>query len=170
MSVSRRFGLLLAAALAFGAGPAVAQAPEPAPSAGDAAPPAEDIPSDVETPARPGAGGDVVVPPDPASLKAVGVTLQGLDKVTGRTSAIEVPMDGTAAFGTLIIRLRQCITAPADEKPETSAFLEITDQPPGQTAANVVFSGWMFASSPALSALEHPVYDVWVSTCRTAPH
>lgn len=157
------FGLLLAVGLSLGA--ALAQAPEPVP--GDAVPPTEDIPSDVEAPVRPGPGGDVAIPVDPATLKVVGVTLQGLDKVTGRTSVIDVPLDGVAHFGTLVIRLRQCITAPADEKPETSAFLEITDQPPGQAEASVAFSGWMFASSPALSALEHPVYDVWVSACKT---
>lgn len=157
------FGLLLAMGLSMGTG--LAQAPEPAP--GDAAPPTEEVPSDVEAPVKPGPGGDVAIPVDPATLKVVGVTLQGLDKVTGRTSVIDVPLDGVAHFGTLAIRLRQCITAPADEKPETSAFLEITDQPPGQAEASVTFSGWMFASSPALSALEHPVYDVWVSACKT---
>lgn len=169
MRASLGFGLLLALGLSLGTAQVQAQVqtPEPTPAPGDAVPPTEDIPSDVEAPVKPGPSGEIAIPVDPATLKVVGVTLQGLDKVTGRTSVIDVPLDGVAHFGTLVIRLRQCITAPADEKPETSAFLEITDQPPGQAEASVAFSGWMFASSPALSALEHPVYDVWVSACRT---
>ena len=97
-----------------------------------------------------------------------GVILGGLDKITGRTIEIPVKMDESVKFGTLTIRVRQCIEAPPDEKPESSAFLEITDEPPGLQQPIPVFSGWMFASSPALSALEHPVYDVWVNACMTA--
>ncbi|RJF89985.1 DUF2155 domain-containing protein [Oleomonas cavernae] len=119
-------------------------------------------------PPPPPAAGGVAVPVLPATPgRVVGVVLQGLDKVTARISTIEVPLDGTATFGTLTIRVRKCVIPPPDEKPEASAFLEIADTPPGQPAV-AVFSGWMFASSPALSALEHPVYDVWVTACKTA--
>lgn len=158
--------LVLAAGLA---GAARAQTPEEPVDPADAAPPVEEVTPDADvTPVTPPATGAVPVLPVPeAPSKVVGVVLQGLDKVTARISTIEVPLDGTASFGTLTIRARQCVMSPADEKPEASAFLEIADTPPGQPAV-AMFSGWMFASSPALSALEHPVYDVWVTACKTA--
>ena len=94
--------------------------------------------------------------------------LQGLNKVTARVSAIEAPVDWTVLFGTLAITVRTCHKAPPEEPPESAAFLEIYDVKPGEQPVEL-FSGWMFASSPALSALEHPVYDIWVLDCRAAP-
>ncbi len=94
------------------------------------------------------------------------VILRGLDKVTARISTIEVPIQEQVRFGTLRILARSCSTRPPEEPPETSAFLEISDVRPGE-APVPLFTGWMFASSPALSALEHPVYDVWVIACKT---
>ena len=70
-------------------------------------------------------------------------------------------------FGTLAIRVRDCEKSPPEDTPESAAFVEIDETRPGETR-NRVFSGWMFASSPALSALEHPVYDVTLLDCRTA--
>jgi hypothetical protein len=90
--------------------------------------------------------------------------LQGLDKVTARISTFEAPVGAITRFGTLQIGVRTCRKRPPEEPPETTAFLEIVDDRPGEPA-RLVFSGWMFASSPALSALEHPVYDVWVIDC-----
>ncbi len=90
--------------------------------------------------------------------------LQGLDKVTARISTIEAPLDKRVAFGTLRITVRTCNKRPPEEFPETTAFLEILDEKRDETVSEV-FSGWMFASSPALSALEHPVYDIWVKDC-----
>ncbi len=93
------------------------------------------------------------------------VTLSALDKITTQLSTIEVRQDQTVRFGTLEITLRYCRKNPPEETPETVAFLEITDV--GHNNQNrKVFSGWMFASSPALSPLEHPVYDVWVKDCK----
>ena len=94
--------------------------------------------------------------------------LQGLNKVTARVSAVEAPVDGTVLFGTLAITVRTCHKAPPEEPPESAAFLEIYDVKPGEQPVEL-FSGWMFASSPALSALEHPVYDIWVLDCRDGP-
>ncbi len=94
--------------------------------------------------------------------------LQGLNKVTARVSAVEAPVDGTVLFGTLAITVRTCHKSPPEEPPESAAFLEIYDVKPGEQPVEL-FSGWMFASSPALSALEHPVYDIWVLDCRDAP-
>ncbi len=94
--------------------------------------------------------------------------LQGLDKTTARVSTVEAPIGGVAQFGTLEIVARACQKKPPTEPPESAAFLEITDVRPDSPAVQI-FSGWMFASSPALSALEHPVYDVWVVDCRMGP-
>jgi hypothetical protein len=93
------------------------------------------------------------------------VVLNGLDKITARISTIEIPVGEYARFGTLNIIARTCYKQPPEEPPETAAFLEIEEVRPGFEKVRL-FSGWMFASSPALSALEHPVYDVWVTDCK----
>ncbi len=93
--------------------------------------------------------------------------LQGLDKITARISTFEAPIDAIARFGSLRITARTCHKRPPEEPPESAAFLEIVDVRP-DSAAVEVFTGWMFASSPALSAMEHPVYDVWVIDCKNA--
>jgi hypothetical protein len=91
--------------------------------------------------------------------------LRGLDKVTARVSTIEAPVGDTVRFGTLEIIARVCYKRPPEETPESAAFLDIWEVRPGEPAVSV-FRGWMFASSPALSALEHPVYDIWVLDCK----
>jgi hypothetical protein len=93
--------------------------------------------------------------------------LQGLDKITARVSKFEAPVGTPVQFGTLSIRVRDCEKNPPEETPESAAFLEIDERRPGEVNLRV-FSGWMFASSPALSALEHPVYDVNVLDCKAA--
>jgi hypothetical protein len=95
--------------------------------------------------------------------------LQGLDKVTARVSPIQAALGIPTYFGSLEIVARACRETPPTEPPESAAFLEIRELPPAsdQDAPPVdLFSGWMFASSPAVSALEHPVYDVWVVDCE----
>jgi|tagenome__1003787_1003787.scaffolds.fasta_scaffold20457261_2 hypothetical protein len=91
--------------------------------------------------------------------------LQGLDKVTARVVTLDVPVGNTVAFGSLRITARTCRKASPVEPPESAAFLEVQEARPDE-ATEALFSGWMFASSPALSALEHPVYDVWVIDCK----
>ncbi len=93
--------------------------------------------------------------------------LQALDKVSARVSVLDVPVGQTVAFGTLEITARACDKRPPEETPESAAFLEIVEKRPGEAPATP-FIGWMFASSPALSAMEHPVYDVWVLDCKNA--
>ena len=93
--------------------------------------------------------------------------LQGLDKVTARISTIEAPVGKPVHFGTLEITARACRRHPPEEPPESASFLEIRDILPDEPP-KLVFSGWMFASSPALSALQHPVYDVWLVDCKNA--
>nr|WP_246472807.1 DUF2155 domain-containing protein [Azospirillum tabaci] len=91
--------------------------------------------------------------------------LQGLDKITARTSTFTIAVGETKTLGSLRITLRACKENPPIEPPETAAFLEVIENKPGEQA-EPVFSGWMFASSPALSAMEHPIYDVWVLSCE----
>jgi len=91
--------------------------------------------------------------------------LQWLDKVTARTSTFTMKVGETKAMSSLRIPLRACRENPPIETPESAAFLEVTEIKPGEQA-EPVFSGWMFASSPALSAMENPIYDVWVLGCE----
>ena len=93
------------------------------------------------------------------------VVLQGLDKITARISTFKAPFGQPVRFGTLEITARTCDKRPPEEPPESTAYLEIRELRPGEEPAQI-FAGWMFASSPALSALEHPVYDVWVVDCQ----
>ena len=94
--------------------------------------------------------------------------LQGLDKVTARVSTVRALLDQPTQFGTLEVVARACRETPPTEPPESAAFLEIHELPPASDVNGApvgLFSGWMFASSPAVSALEHPVYDIWVIDC-----
>lgn len=103
----------------------------------------------------------------PASLQAAertAVVLQGLDKVTARISEFSAELGAPAVFGTLEITARACHKKPPEEPPESAAFLEIREKREGEPV-DLLFSGWMFASTPGLSALQHPVYDVWVLDC-----
>jgi hypothetical protein len=102
-----------------------------------------------------------------AAFPADTVILQGLDKITGRVSTIEAPVGTAVKFGSLSITARRCERTPPEEPPEATAFLEIVDAKPGEAPVKL-FEGWMFASSPAVSGLEHPVYDVWVIDCKNA--
>jgi len=100
-------------------------------------------------------------PMDPMPL----ALLQGLDKITARTSTFMARVGETTRFGQLEVTLRSCRKAPPIEPPESAAFLDIRELRPDEGPVDL-FRGWMFASSPALSAMEHPVYDVWVVDCR----
>jgi hypothetical protein len=96
--------------------------------------------------------------------------LQGLDKTTARISKFDAPVGKAVRFGTLVITVRACIKHPPEEEPESAAFLQIDEVRQGERNSVVsqqVFSGWMFASSPALSALENPIYDVGVLDCKS---
>jgi|GEM_PF-1085220 len=92
------------------------------------------------------------------------VKLQSLDKVTARTMTFEADVGSTLRFGPLYIRVQKCKKSSPIEKPESAAFLQVWEVDPG-AEPEWVFSGWMFSSSPALSAMDHPIYDVWVLDC-----
>ena len=144
--------LLSGGLIAAGASLVVAQ-PKPA-----AAPPAQ-MPSQAPAVSAPDA------PPAPlASAPGTILMLRGLDKITGKPTDISAPIGKPVRFATLTITARYCYSTPASETPETSAFLQIEDHRPDQ-AAKRVFSGWMYASSPGLNGMEHPLYDVWVINC-----
>lgn len=92
------------------------------------------------------------------------VVLRGLDKITGRLSTMTVNVGEKTTFGALDVYARVCYAHPPEETPENAAFLEIVEnKEDGQLK---LFSGWMFSSSPALSAMDHAVYDVWVMKCQ----
>jgi hypothetical protein len=100
-----------------------------------------------------------------AAGAAEAAVLQGLDKITARISTIKAPLGSPVRFGTLEITARACDKRPPEEPPESAAYMEIRELRPGEQPQKV-FAGWMFASSPALSALEHPVYDLSVVDCQ----
>lgn len=96
--------------------------------------------------------------------------LRTLDKVTARVSTVYAPVGSTMHFGSLDVTIDVCDKRPPEETPESAAFVQIVDNRTGRDPADV-FSGWMFASSPGLSPLQHPVYDLWVLDCvASAPN
>jgi hypothetical protein len=107
-----------------------------------------------------------------------GVKLRALDKITGSATDLTARIGETITYGRLEVTVRACFQAPPEDTPESAAFLEIRATTPLRQAATQeqaagaqdgpLFSGWMFASSPGLSALEHPTYDVWVISCSTS--
>ena len=93
-------------------------------------------------------------------------TMQALDKITARISTLSAPVGEARQFGTLEVTVQRCVFHPPEETPENAALVVIRDlgyEPSVEPAE--VFSGWMFSSSPAISALEHPVYDIMLLAC-----
>lgn len=115
--------------------------------------------------AEPGAPAELSSEPGSVAI------LRGLDKVTARTRDFEAPVGETVRFGALAVTVQYCRRRPPEEPPEVFAFLEVDDRRTdgfgAESEGEQIFSGWMFASNPALNALEHPVYDVWVIDCRS---
>ena len=102
-----------------------------------------------------------------ASLRADAypvAVLRVLDKITARVSILNAPLHQVMQFGTLEIVARACDKQPPEETPESAAFLEIWEVRQGRSVQSV-FTGWMFASTPGLSAPGHPIYDLWVLDC-----
>lgn len=108
-----------------------------------------------------GSAASAAMTPEPIAI------LQGLDKISARTSMIEAPVGSTVHFGTLSIAVRDCEQSSPEDSPENAAFLQIYETPAGEDTKRL-FSGWMFSSSPALSELQHPVYDVTLLSCKAA--
>jgi hypothetical protein len=89
----------------------------------------------------------------------------GLDKITGRIISFDVYIDETVQFGALQVTPRSCYTRPANEEPRTDAFVEV-DEITLNRKIQRIFTGWMFADSPGLHAVDHAVYDVWLTNCK----
>jgi hypothetical protein len=113
----------------------------------------------VAAPALAGPATAAEMHPEPSAV------IQGLDKITARVSRFEAAVGEAVRFGTLLMVVRDCEKSAPEDRPENAAFVEIYEHRPGE-ARERLFGGWMFSSSPALSALEHPVYDVTLLECR----
>lgn len=91
--------------------------------------------------------------------------LRGLDKISGRVTDFKAKVGKPAIYERLTVTVGDCRTPPEDEAPDAFVFLKVAD---GKLDGEEVFSGWMFASSPALSAMDHQRYDIWVLSCSTS--
>jgi hypothetical protein len=109
----------------------------------------------------------VLAAPDAAAEKLANpiAVFAGLDKITGAITTFEVPVNGRKRFGALEVAPRVCYSRPITEQPKTTTFVEVEERLHDGKARRI-FTGWMFAESPGLNAVEHPVYDVWLSGCR----
>jgi hypothetical protein len=145
--------------LAPPAGASAAPAPQDRAAATPANPPA---PQPADTSARPD---DTVVTETPTQkIENARAVFAGLDKITGRTIAFDAAIGETVQFGALQVTARACYTRPPTEATNTDAFVEV-DEVTLQGEIKRIFTGWMFASSPGLHAVEHPIYDVWLTDC-----
>jgi hypothetical protein len=120
---------------------------------------------------RPLVAAAVLVSVSPAMAQPVAnpvATFAGLDKITGRITRFDVYIDETVLFGALEMTPRACYDRPAsDTLQRSSVFLEV-DQRSLDGSAERIFTGWMFADAPALNAVDHAVYDVWLIECKTS--
>lgn len=91
----------------------------------------------------------------------------GLDKITGQIRTFDVLVDETVQFGALQLTARVCYSRPPTEPPQTTAFVEV-DEVTLDRKIQRIFTGWMFADSPGLNAVDHPIYDVWLTNCKTS--
>jgi hypothetical protein len=145
--------------LAPPAGASAAPAPQDRAAATPANPPP---PQPADTSARPD---DTVVTETPTQkIENARAVFAGLDKITGRTIAFDAAIGETVQFGALQVTARACYTRPPTEATNTDAFVEV-DEVTLQGEIKRIFTGWMFASSPGLHAVEHPIYDVWLTDC-----
>ena len=92
-------------------------------------------------------------------------TFEGLDKITGRIISFDVAIGETVQFGTLQITPRACYSRPPTDAPQTDVFAEV-DEIDEQKQEKRLFTGWMFADSPGLHGIEHPIYDIWLKDCK----
>ena len=145
-------------------------AAEPAPRepAAAALPPAQRQPRVAPQPAdlRCSRSDEVVTAPPSQKIANKGALFSGLDKITGRIINFDVAIGETVQFGALQLTPRACYTRPPTETPNTDAFVEV-DEVTLQGEIKRIFTGWMFAASPGLHAVEHPIYDIWLTDCKS---
>jgi len=130
-------------------------------------PPGPGSPRNAPQPANtaPQPSDEVVVAPSPQRINNPTAVFSGLDKITGRIISFDVAINETVQFGALQVTPRVCYSRPPTETPNTDAFVEV-DEVTLQGEIKRIFTGWMFAASPGLHAVEHPIYDVWVTNCK----
>jgi hypothetical protein len=131
----------------------------PAPGQGQPANP----PGPADTTLQP--GDEIVIEPPAKKIINPTAVFSGLDKITGRITSFDVAINETVAFGALQVTPRVCYTRPPTETPQTDAFVEV-EEVTLQGEIKRIFTGWMFAASPGLHAVEHPIYDVWLTDCK----
>src|ERR1700736_5023666 len=151
--------------------PAIAVAP-PQPGQGVAVappganPPPGQRPKGVpQTPATLQPGDEVVTEPPAQKIVNKKASFSGLDKITGRIINFDEDIGETVQFGALRVKTDACYTRPATEAANTDAFVEV-DEITLQGEVKRIFSGWMFAASPGLHGVEHPIYDIWLTDCK----
>src|SRR5436309_1929779 len=146
-------------------GPGVANAP-PAQNPLPGLPPGQRQPKGVPgTPATLQPGDEVVTEPPSAKVTNKKASFSGLDKITGRIINFDEDIGETVQFGALRVKTDACYTRPATEAANTDAFVEV-DEITLQGEVKRIFSGWMFAASPGLHGVEHPIYDIWLTDCK----
>jgi hypothetical protein len=118
-----------------------------------------------QTPATLQPGDEVVSEPPAQKIVNKKASFSGLDKVTGRIINFEEDIGETVQFGALRVKTDACYTRPATEAANTDAFVEV-DEITLQGEVKRIFSGWMFAASPGLHGVEHPIYDIWLTDCK----
>ncbi len=142
-------------------GPGVAAAPP-----GGNLPPGQRQPKGVpQTPATLQPGDEVVTEPPAQKIVNKKASFSGLDKITGRIINFDEDIGETVQFGALRVKTDACYTRPATEAANTDAFVEV-DEITLQGEVKRIFSGWMFAASPGLHGVEHPIYDIWLTDCK----
>jgi hypothetical protein len=110
-------------------------------------------------------GDEVVTEPPAQKIVNKKATFAGLDKITGRITSFDADIGETVQFGALRVKTDACYTRPATEAANTDAFVEV-DEITLQGEVKRIFSGWMFAASPGLHGVEHPIYDIWLTDCK----
>ena len=108
----------------------------------------------------------MIAEPPSQKINNKGALFSGLDKITGRIINFDVAIGETVQFGALQVTPRVCYTRPPTETPNTDAFIEV-DEVTLTGDVKRIFTGWMFATSPGLHGVEHPIYDVWLTDCKT---
>jgi hypothetical protein len=130
-------------------------------------PPGQRQPRGTPQPAdtSPQPGDEIIAEPPSQKIANKGAMFSGLDKITGRIITFDAAIGETVQFGALQVTPRVCYTRPPTETSNTDAFIEV-DEVTLQGDVKRIFTGWMFASSPGLHAVEHPIYDVWLTDCK----
>ena len=150
----------------------IAVAPPPgqgvavAPPGANPLPPGQRQPKGVpQSPATLQPGDEVVTEPPAQKIVNKKASFSGLDKITGRIINFDEDIGETVQFGALRVKTDACYTRPATEAANTDAFVEV-DEITLQGEVKRIFSGWMFAASPGLHGVEHPIYDIWLTDCK----